>query len=420
MVAALAVATAGAAAEETPVAAPSPLPLDWCLERAAAENPDIAAERASAAAARERIAPAGAVDDPRFGYEASNLPVGDFNFRSTPLSGHQLTLAQRLPFPGLLGARERAARAGAAAAESMVDDRRRRVAAAAEVAWVELGFAQRALEITDGNLALLRQLARTAEAKYAVGSGLQQDVLRAQVEVTRLLDERLEREGAIRGAEASLAAVLDLPPEAAFPRTTELDEGAPVPELDALLGTLESQSPLLRALEAQIEEAERRRRAAELDGFPDFDLGFGYRIRRSVVGDPVDGDDFVSAGMRVRLPIDRSKWRARVAEREAHWRRARADLRSARARLRDVVRSRHADLRRADAQVALLASGLVPQSRQSLESNRAGYEVDKVDFPSLVDSQVSLLDAELRLVRAASDRRAAFAALEAAVGTKLR
>jgi outer membrane protein TolC len=79
-----------------------------------------------------------------------------------------------------------------------------------------------------------------------------------------------------------------------------------------------------------------------------------------------------------------------------------------------------AELRRADAEATLLETGLVPQTRQSLEASRAGYEVDKVDFLSLIDSQVSLLGAELRLVRARADRRGAFAGLEAALGEGLR
>ena len=75
---------------------------------------------------------------------------------------------------------------------------------------------------------------------------------------------------------------------------------------------------------------------------------------------------------------------------------------------------------RAHSKVELLEEGLVPQTRQSLESSRAGYEVDKVDFLSLIDSQVSLFAAELALVRAEAERRFAFAALEAAVGEELR
>jgi outer membrane protein TolC len=67
-----------------------------------------------------------------------------------------------------------------------------------------------------------------------------------------------------------------------------------------------------------------------------------------------------------------------------------------------------------------METGLVPQARQSLASSRSGYEVGRIDFLSLLDSQVRLLDAELRLARARADKRRAFAMLESAAGEKLR
>ena len=84
------------------------------------------------------------------------------------------------------------------------------------------------------------------------------------------------------------------------------------------------------------------------------------------------------------------------------------------------LRTAHAALVRANSDVALLQTGLVPQARQSLASSRSGYEVGRVDFLSLLDSQVRLQNSELRLVRAQADRHEAFAALEAAAGESLR
>ena len=402
------------------VAPPVPLTLAWCLERAKSSNASVATDTAAAQAARHRIRPAGSLDDPRIRADLVNLPTGEFDLSSTPMSGIQLGLAQKLPFPGLLSNRKEAARAGAAAADESVSDRRLRVRAAVEQTWARLGFAQRALDVTDENIDLLRQLSEIAAAKYRVGSGRQQDVLRAQVELTRLLDERLRRVEAIRRHEARLAGLLDLPPESRFARTDAIAEPAPVPELDPLVERLEEQSPRLRALAARIEQAERTRRATELESYPDFDLGFGWRARQKVTPDPVSGQDFIGAGLTIRLPVNRGKWRERVAERSSELRRAKAAYRDERARLRDAARASYAALARADGQVVLLETGLVPQARQSLESSRSGYEVDKVDFLSLIDSQVSLLDAQLALVRAVADRRVAFASLEAVVGEELR
>ncbi len=408
-------ATRGAA--EVP---PEPLPLEWCLERAEATNPTLEVARTAAEAATERVYPAGALPDPRFRYELSNVPTGDLDLDSTPLSGQQLGLSQRLPFPGLLGRQRDAARSAADAAVEDLGDQSQRIRAAVERAWVELGFAQRALDVTIENVGLLRQLAKIAEAKYQVGEGLQQDVMRAQVTLTELLDEQLMREAAIRSAEARLASLLDLPPSIPLPRTAPVRETAALPSLSVLLDRLESTSPRLRAHAARTEEAEHRKRVARLEGYPDFDLGFGYRVRERVSGDPVDGDDFIGANVTVRLPVNRRKWRSQVAERDALLRRSHAEYRQARAQLRDSLRARYADLQRADREVMLVETGLLPQARQSLDSSRAGYEVDKVDFLSLIDSQVRLLNAQLRLERATADRRSSFAALEASLGAPLR
>ena len=66
--------------------------------------------------------PAGSLSDPRFRYELSNVPIGDFDLDSTPLSGQQLGLSQRFPFPGLLASRREAARSAASASGELLDD----------------------------------------------------------------------------------------------------------------------------------------------------------------------------------------------------------------------------------------------------------------------------------------------------------
>ena len=403
-----------------PFALPEVLSLAWCLERAREANPSLAEAQAAAEAAQHRIRPAGALDDPRFGYDASNIPVGSWDFNSTPLSGHQLGLRQRLPFPGLLGKRREAATRASQASQLLVKDRRLVTDSAVESAWAELAFSEQALDITERNIALLRQLAATAEARYRVGSGLQQDVLRAQVELTALLQERLRRDEAIERSASLLLELLDLPQDTRLPRSGDLRMSASQPPLGDLLADLDARNALLKAAHERVEEAQSRVRVAELEGLPDIDLGLGYRVRARVAGDPVEGEDFFSAGFTVRLPVDRGKWRARVAERNALVRRAEAELRSVRASLLSMTRRAHAELVRASSEEALLETGLVPQARQSLEASRSAYEVGRIEFLSLLDSQVRLLRAELQLARARADKRLAFASLEAAAGEKLR
>lgn len=411
---------AGDRVEQIASSIPSVLTLAWCLERARQANPSLAQAEAVASAASHRIRPAGALDDPRISYDASNVPTGDFDFESTPLSGHQFGLKQKLPFPGLLSSRANAAKRSAESSALLVEDHRLLTDGAVEAAWAELAFAQRALDITDRNIALLRQLSATAESRYRVGAGIQQDVLRAQVELTALLQERLRRHESIERAESILVMLLDLPAETQLPRTAAINLLADQPKLASLFASLEEKNARLRSTVKKVEEARLKIRVVELEGMPDIDLGIGYRVRERVAGDPVNGDDFLSAGFTLRLPVDRSKWRSRVAERRSLLRRAEAELRGVRASLFADVRRAHAELTRAASEEALLETGLIPQARQSLEASRSAYKVGRIEFLSLLDSQVRLLDAELRLVRARADKRRAYAALETASGEKLR
>ena len=416
----LLIAHGAVASATSPLQIPDPLPLNWCLERANTANPSLEATLAEADAARAAIGAAGRLEDPRFGYEVVNLPTGDFDFHSTPMSGHQLSLQQKLPVPGLLSGQKAAARASAEAEGAAYDDRRARLAASIERAWSSLAFAQRALEITDQNLELLRQLREIAETKYQVGSGLQQDVLRAQVELTTLLGERLRREALLKQSEAALILLLDLPGDRELPRTEDLDQESSIPDLPDLLARIDDASPLLREQRARIEAAEERVRTAELEGYPDVDLQVGYRIRENSGSDPVSGQDFLSAGFTLRLPVDRGKWTSKVAEKRARLRKAKAEYRASLAMLGEEIRGAHSELMQADAEVELLVTGLLPQAHQSLESSRSGYQVARIDFLSLLDSEVRLFEAELRLIRARASRRASFARLEATLGETLR
>ena len=191
-----------------------------------------------------------------------------------------------------------------------------------------------------------------------------------------------------------------LPLDLSLPRTTSLRETAPRPELQALVARLDENQPRrLRALAERVAAAEHQRQAVRLQGYPDFDVGLGYRVRRQVAGDPVEGDDFLGASVVVRLPLDRRKRRAQVAEQDALVRQSQAEHRKVRTQLRDTLMQRYADLERADHTIALLEDGLLPQARQALESSRSAYAVNKVTFLSLIDSQVRLLNAQLRLER---------------------
>ncbi len=404
----------------TPTQLPDPLPLSWSIERGLSRNTALAVIEATSALAAEQTHSTGRMEDPRIGYQLVNVPVDDGKLDKSPMSGHQFELRQKLPFPGKLRSRSRAAESISEAASFEVQHQRLRLAAEIEEAWSQLAYYQNVLEVCERNLEILRQLREVTEARYGVGSGLQQDVLRAQVALSRMSHTQLGHEASLRESEARLAALLDLPAEQQFPRTDDAASDDAIPDLADVLAQLDASSPLLRSRRAEIEAAGHALKATRLDGYPDFDIGLAYRIREKVDNDPASGDDFISAGVTVRLPVRRAKWNSRRAEEEIRLRAARARLRASQTALADSVRRAHSDLVRADAEIELLSRGLLLQVRQSLESSRSGYKVGRIDFLSLLDSELGVYEVEIELLEAQAERRASFARLEATLGRRLR
>src|SRR5206468_3267902 len=175
--------------------ATGPLPLADVVTYARAHNPELEAARWREAAARAVPAQAAAWDDPTLAAESWNTP------RAVPYDGADnniLKLSQRLPFPGKLGLRGRMAARDAdlAAAEARMTELA--VLEAVKQAYWDLWLADRHLAVYTRDLELARELAAGAAGRYAVGTGRQPDVLRAEVErthiATRLVTTRLERE----------------------------------------------------------------------------------------------------------------------------------------------------------------------------------------------------------------------------------
>src|SRR6266511_1031900 len=224
------------------------LALADALRIAREANPMLRAARATAAAADQRVGPAGALPDPQLQLGLMNRMASDFGNTMDPMTMNQLQLMQMLPWPGKLGGAKRAARHTAAATRADADEQERMLAAQVRMAYFEVAYADRALEVMRHTQGLLRDFLDVSTTMYSVGSAAQQDVLRAPVEVarmgeeiTRMGQERLAmaaRRNALLGRSAlSPIPALELP---------ETDTGE-LPVVDSLVAWAIAQRPALVA-----------------------------------------------------------------------------------------------------------------------------------------------------------------------------
>jgi len=171
------------------------------------------------------------------------------------------------------------------------------------------------------------------------------------------------------------------------------------------------------AVSSRVRAAEANRDLAEKSRLPDFTLAANYGFRSGQNPDGSNRDDFFSVMLSVDIPLYwRSKQTPQLRQRSAEligWNHTFHDTRNL---VEAEIQAAWYAYQQAREQSALFGSGIIPQSRQTVESMRAGYQVNKVDFLNLVQSQISLYNFEQQYWRALTQARQALAELAAASG----
>ncbi|HIE52679.1 MAG TPA: hypothetical protein EYP85_13065 [Armatimonadetes bacterium] len=388
----------------------------WAVHR----NPELQALGYRLLALTEAIPAAGTLDDPLLGVQFSNLPLGRLAFNRTPMTGLQLLLMQKFPARGKLALREEATAQAAVATAALYEDKAREIIGQVKQTYYELAYLDRAIQITEANRDLLREFAKLAETKYSVGKGLQQDVLRAQVAVSHILDDLIKLRQRRITVQAQLNTLLYRPPQAPVGAPGELTETPFDREVEELQQLALRVRPLLKYQQHTLAQMDTRMHLARKDLKPDFTVSLGYRFREALAMDPVAGEDFLTLGVTANLPVrtGRKQWpliRAAEAQREQAQRTLEALRNTIQFKISDLV----ARLQQTHDQIELFSTGLIPQAELSLASARAGYMVDKVDFITLLNNQIALFNFQIGYYRALADHEKALAELEFVVGRRL-
>lgn len=381
------------------------------------------ASMASRATAISQIPPqVGTLPDPYLSFDAMNLPVDTFSTTQENMTQLKVGLSQEIPFPGKLKAREEAAQFEAEAASYDVVETRLRLIRNVDISWWNIFYLDRALEIVKRNQALLRQFIRIAETKYKVGEGLQQDVLLAQVELSKLLDVEIQLVGARKNTESGLNKLLNRPTHLAIRLPDNVQEVLPQIPAETELHQIALESrPLLASQDELIKAARKRVDLAELDYYPDFKLGGAWGSRSGV--NPANRQsrpDFASVGISLNLPIFTATKQDRALDQQ------KANVAKEEFTLQDTTEAvwSEASVARSDFiktrdQASLFKRGIIPQASQTVASMLAGYQVNKVDFLNLVSSQITLYNYETLYWKALTGARQSLARLEAAIGKKI-
>ncbi len=353
------------------------------LVREALENrPEVKQARAQAAAESERVPQAGALPDPVLTLGIQNDGFKEIQIGKMETSYWQVMASQSFPWFGKRGLREEVAGLQARQAEAALA--RVRLGAEADVrrAWVELVLVRDELSLLGKLEALWRQSEGLARARYESGEGPQSDLLRAQLERSRLRQRRWALEAGERARRQALNRLLGRPLDGPLATSRTLSDlpDPPLPDSAAARADAESRSPELERARLAAAQAERRLALARRDYFPDFTIGAGVMPRGSL-------DPMWQATLSVSLPIFAGSRQSRaVAEGEARGEAEAQGVEAVRQVLRERVEERLALLSAALEANRLYRSGLLVQSEATAESTLAQYRVGRVTFASVLEA----------------------------------
>jgi len=388
--------------------------LEEIEREALANNPEIRAAEARVAVAKARAPGAGALDDPMVMYRNWGTPIQrpwDWN-----QAQHMLMYQQTLPGPGKRAARTEVANQQAAETEAQIEAVKREIGVKVRKAYLDLLRSADEHRIHDQQMELSKQALQSATVKYTVGRVPQQDVLKAQIAMTRLADHLVMLDEEEESARAELNTLMGRDPGASLEVMGQYGTARTLPNLDDLERIALENRPELKAIAATGHVAGAQLALARKAYTPDFTVAGGYMLMP-------EGSMFRNnymAEVTISLPwLNRRKHDSEIKEAQA---------------AAQVVRSEHSaqanaafleiqqaliHARAAERSLKLYRDTLRPQAEAALKSAAAAYQHDRTDFLNLVDSQNLLLDVESSYFKAAANFDARIAELERAIGAPL-
>ena len=391
--------------------------LDSLVEEAANNNPLIKASTAKWEASAMRPSQEGSLPNPIIGGRLKNVSFSEFTLGEDPRSDIQAFISQEIPFPGKLSSKEKIAELQSQSQRWLSDAVSRKIIADLKEAYFEWSFINKSIEITNRNKELLQKFTKIAEVKYEVGMGIQQDVLKAQVEVSGFI-ERLElltkRKEII---ETKIKQILNRPLDSPLGEPEEITKSELTLTLAQITEATSEQAPVLKSSAEIVDSKEESLELAKKEYLPDFILGATYFNRDGGNGD-LDDIWQVSLGLRVPLYYWRNQ-KFGVREAALDVSEARENYESTKNSLLFEVKDSYITAITAGKLVELYKSGIIPQSTLSLESAISGYQVGNIDFLTLLNNLITLFNFELEYYEQLTEYQKALARIEEIAGVQL-
>ena len=377
-------------------------------------NPEYAGSRQEAVAAYERVQPAGALPDPKLLVELMDITHGgQQNPTLNPglVGSARYTIMQDVPWFGKRDLRREIAELDADSAKKSAQVTWNDVATRIKATYAQRYYLLRNKILTEEILDLMRRLEKIAQARYARDLAAQQDVIRAQVEQTRMRTELITLENERKKMDTRLNALLARPANAPLSTPQRLRPLPPPTQLSyaVLEQQVRAHNPQLSIEESRLESAEKNRELTYKNRYPDFFFGVAPNQFQNSVQQ-------WNVLVGLNIPLQQETRRSQERESEAMVLVARSRRQATTNQVLADLAENISGLDAARKTEALATNTLLPQSELTFKSALAGYENGRVDFATLLDAQRQIRIAKQDQIRAQAEGQIRLAEIERILG----
>jgi outer membrane protein TolC len=402
-----------------------PVGLESIIEKAVASNAELKALQSELDAYRAQVGPAGTLDDPMLSVEMMNVPTDSFRLNESEMSGVQISLSQKLPFPGKLDAQKELATLRSQVLVHRLKQMQLQIAWNVKRIYYELYLRSKKKSILENQRNYLRQTLTTSRSRYALNQVSQASILNLQVEEAQLANEQLRLSSEMKDLQAEMAHIsghAEHSPKMEFPpiqierinikRWTDKE----------ITEKVTTNNFELQALQSEVLASDASVNLARKSYLPDFELMANYTIREKTIGmtNPGNGQDMMGAKIGVSLPIwGDTKQSQQIKEALAGKEKSMHSLDNARLMQIHEARALVAELQESLERIDLFESGLMQLSRQAVATGSTAYLTGKESYSTLLDALKQQQETEIGYQEALVAYQLQLAKLEALIGQSL-
>ena len=400
--------TAVRASAEEPVRT---LELQPLIDEALTNNHDVLVAGAKRQAADARIRQAGSLPDPMVMVGYQNEGWRQYTYGQSVDAQWMFSVSQMFPFPGKRAIREQMASRDADTAGAMQSAARLATEQRVKELYYDLFQVHKDLDLIRERTSLFSRIEEAALARYASGTGPQQEVLMAQTEKYMLLERETMLNQKRRSLEAMLIAAVGRQYSAPLGRPAEPAATPFAVEVEELVRQALERSPEVLSRQKMAGASTAGVHMAQKEFYPD------VTVTGSVFTRPGEYQDMWSLTATFNIPLYYNARQSQaLAEARAMSLSAEHDLEGVRSMVASAVRDNYAMIRSADALMNLYREGLLPKTVQDFELSLAGYRSGKVEEITALSRLKALVDYELAYWAQFVEREKAIARIEALTG----